>query len=51
MQTPTGQNYYLLPAEEIQKMLQQNANIIRKFITDVNSGSGSNRLPLIYRAN
>lgn len=49
MQTPTGQNYYLLPAEEIQKMLQQNANIIRKFITDVNSGSGSNRFPLIYR--
>ncbi|KAK8818448.1 hypothetical protein WA556_006267 [Blastocystis sp. ATCC 50177/Nand II] len=38
MQMPTGQNYYLLPAEEIQKMLQQNANIIRKFITDVNSG-------------
>ena len=51
MQTPTGQNYYLLPAEEIQKMLQQNANIIRKFITDVNSGSISIRFLLICRAN
>ena len=39
MQLSSGQNCYLLPADEIQKMLQQNANIIRKFITDVNNGS------------
>lgn len=51
MQTPAGQNYYLLPVEEIQKMLQQNANIIRKFITDVNSGSRVNALYLIRRVN
>lgn len=51
MQMPTGQNYYLLPAEEIQKMLQQNANIIRKFITDVNSGSRICYFPFIHRTN
>ncbi len=51
MQMPTGQNYYLLPAEEIQKMLQQNANIIRKFITDVNSGSKAGCSPFTHRTN
>ncbi|KAK8794553.1 hypothetical protein WA171_003675 [Blastocystis sp. BT1] len=37
-QFSNGQNYYLLPSDEIQKMLQQNALIIRKFISDVKSG-------------
>ena len=36
--TKDDKKSYILPSSEIQKMLQQNAMIIRKFISDVKSG-------------
>lgn len=47
IKTEQGQQAYLLPADEIQKILQRNANIIRKVIDDVHQGSNLCLFPLM----
>ena len=41
IKTEQGQQAYILSTEEIQKMLQQNAFIIKKLINDVHNGSSA----------